>query len=205
MIKKIKKHFAEGLLIVFSVLFALFINKLYDNYQTWKKKEIAMESIAKELQRNETILKDWEERHARIDENLNQLIEGKKDSLKGEMKKLDYFNIGLLTENRSLVDDVLTSTAWESANTTGIISEFDFEATQKLTRVYAMQELISEKTIGKILDYYFEPDTHKMEDVDAILIQFKLRFNELLGQERLMAYLYEDIMKYFKDSKYVVP
>lgn len=164
-----------------------------------------MESIAKELHRNEAILKDWVERHTRINENLNQLIEDKKDSLKGEMKKHDYFNIGLLTENRSLVDDVLTSTAWESAKTTGIISEFDFEVTQKLTRVYAMQELISEKTIGKILDYYFEPSTHRMEDIDAILIKFQLRFNELVGQERLMTYLYEDIMKYFKETKYAVP
>ena len=67
------------------------------------------------------------------------------------------------------------------------------------------QELISEKTIGKILDYYFEPSTHRMEDIDAILIQFQLRFNELVGQERLMAYLYEDIMKYFKETKYAVP
>tara|TARA_R110000850_G_C9996309_1_gene468318 strand:- start:48782 stop:49399 length:618 start_codon:yes stop_codon:yes gene_type:complete len=203
--KKIKKHLADGLLIVFSVLFALFINKLYDNYQTWRKKEIAMESIAKELYRNERVLKDWKERHTQISEKLTQLIEGENDSLIGEIKKNKFFNIGLITENRSLIDDVLTSTAWESAKTTGIISEFDFETTQKLTRVYAMQEVISEKTIIKILDYYFEPGIHQMEDIEAILLQFQLRFTELVGQEALMAYLYEDIMKYFNDTKYAVP
>lgn len=203
--KKYQKNLIEGLLIVFSVLFALFINKLYDNYQTLKKKEIAMESIAKELHRNKVVMKDWKERHTQIMEKLNQLINGEEDSLKKELKNQTFFHLGLLTEDRALIDDVVTSTAWESAKTTGIISEFEFETTQKLTRVYSLQELITEKSVTKILDYYFEPGTHQLEDIEAILIQFKLRFRELVGQEILMMYLYEETMEYFNDIGYTLP
>ncbi len=200
--KKLKKHLADGLLIVFSVLFALFINKLYDDYQLNKKREIAIQSIVKELYKNESIIKDWKIRHTQVNDKLKQLIDGKNDSLKSNIKNQTYFNLGLLTDNKPLIDDVLTSTSWESAKSTGIISEFEFETTQRLTRVYALQELISEKTISKILDYYFEPSTHEMEDIEAILIQFQLRFTELVGQEMLMAYLYDDSLNFFKEQGY---
>ena len=56
---ELKKYFLEGSLIVFSVLFALFINKLYSDYQTSQKKEVALESIKKELMRNDSILQNW--------------------------------------------------------------------------------------------------------------------------------------------------
>lgn len=42
--KNAKKYLYEGLLIVFSVLFALFINKAFDHYKTNSKKKVAIES-----------------------------------------------------------------------------------------------------------------------------------------------------------------
>ncbi len=55
--KEMKKYLAEGLLIVFSVLFALFINKSFDDYKTRKQKDIVLESIQNELESNAKILK----------------------------------------------------------------------------------------------------------------------------------------------------
>ncbi|EDP69588.1 hypothetical protein FBALC1_05368 [Flavobacteriales bacterium ALC-1] len=190
--KNIKKYIAEGILIVFSVLFALFINKLFDDYKTNVKKTIAIESIQKELYKNSEIIANWKEKHIKIRNRITQIVEGKNDSLKTELLKYDFLNLGVLTNNQSLIDDILTNTAWESAKTTGIISEFNFETTQKLTHVYSMQEVLTERTITKILDYYFDTDAHNMEDIDQILVQFQLRFWELTGQEELMVNLYKE-------------
>jgi hypothetical protein len=189
--KDIKKYLAEGVLIVFSVLFALFINKLFDDYKTNESKTIAIESIRKELHRNAGILKNWKEQHIEVRNRITDILEGRNDSLKTELLKYEFLNLGVLTNNKSLIDAILTSTAWESAKSTGIISEFDFETTQKLTHVYSMQELITEVTIAKIIDYYFEASTHKMENIDRVLVQFQLRFWELTGQEELMIDLYK--------------
>jgi hypothetical protein len=189
--KDIKKYLAEGVLIVFSVLFALFINKLFDDYKTNESKTIAIESIRKELHRNAGILKNWKEQHIEVRNRITDILEGQNDSLKTELLKYEFLNLGVLTNNKSLIDAILTSTAWESAKSTGIISEFDFETTQKLTHVYSMQELITEVTIAKIIDYYFEASTHKMENIDRVLVQFQLRFWELTGQEELMIDLYK--------------
>lgn len=190
--KSVRKYFAEGLLIVFSVLFALFINKLFDDYKTNKKKTIAIESIHKELYRNSAILDNWKERHVKIRNRITEIIDGRNDSLKSELLQYEFLNLGILTNNESLIDAILTSTAWESAKTTGITSEFDFETTQKLTHVYSMQEVLTDRTIAKIIDYYFDTNAHNMENIDQILIQFQLRFWELTGQEELLVNLYDE-------------
>ena len=196
--KNLKKYLAEGLLIVFSVLFALFINKLFDDYKTDKKKTIAIESIQKELHRNSSILEHWKAQHIKIRNRIAEVVEGRNDSLKTELLQYEFLNLGVLTNNESLIDAILTNTAWESTKSTGIISEFDFETTQKLTHVYAMQEVLTERTIAKILDYYFDTNAHNMENIDQILIQFQLRFWELTGQEELMTKLYNEAINHIQ-------
>ncbi len=196
--KNLKKYFAESLLIVFSVLFALFINKLFDDYKTNEKKTTALESIEKELYRNSAILGDWKEHHIKIRNRITEIVEGQNDSLKTELLKYEFLNIGVLTNNKSLIDDILTNTAWESAKSTGIISEFDFETTQKLTHVYSMQEVLTERTMAKITDFYFDTNAHNMENIDQTLIQFQLRFWELTGQEGLITNLYSEAISQIK-------
>ncbi len=187
-----KKYFADGLLIVFSVLFALLINKLYTDYQTNQKKEFALRSIKQELEQNLAIVQTWKERHSAIRDKLNQVNEGKNDTLKQQLRQYPFFNFGVLTNGQSLINEIMINTAWETSKTTGIISEFDFKTTEKLTYVYLMQEVITDRTITNILDLYFDMETHKIENLDPILIQFELRFGELVGQEYLLEHLYED-------------
>lgn len=197
--RNFKAFIAEGLLIVFSVLFALFINKLYENYKIQTEKEVALESIKKELRENQKILKNWKEKHENISKRIGSLHQEINDSLKREFLRYEYFNLGVLTNNKSLFDKLVSSTAWETAKSTGIISEFDFETTQKLTDVYAQQEVITERTMAKILDLIFDADTHKMENIDLILVQFRLFFSELTGQEYLLDQLYVEALEQIEE------
>lgn len=196
----LKKHLAEGMLIVFSVLFALLINKAFEYYQTQEKKAIALESIQKELQQNAATIEDWKERHQAIHQRIAQLVAGEQDSLKQAIQGQPYLNMGMLTANENFIDAVLTNTAWETARTTGIISEFDFETTRKLTFVYDMQEMLMNKTINSILNYYFDEKAHDMARLDQVLLQFQLRFGELTGQENLLDYMYEDVLQTLQDQ-----
>jgi hypothetical protein len=194
----IKKHLVEGTLIVFSVLFALFINKSFENYQTNRKRAIAEQSIIKELQQNHYILNRWKEKHIEVRNRISSVINGESDSLRSELEKFDYLNLGVLTNNESLVDAILTSTAWESAKTTGIISEFDYETIQMLTQVYTLQANLSDRTLIKILDNYFDSEAHDMTNLNKTLVQFHLRFWELTGQEELMSTLYDNAIAKLK-------
>lgn len=191
-ITNMKKYLAEGFLIVFSVLFALFINKLFDDYKTMQKKEVAIESIKKELSRNALIVKDWKTRHDIIRDRLVSINNGDNDSIISELLKKKFFDLGIITNYESLIDNTLTKTAWESAKSTGILAEFEFETIEILTQVYTLQDLVTDKTIGELLDFYFETSTHDMDKLEQTLIQFQLRFWELTGQEDLLIYIYSE-------------
>lgn len=193
--KSLKKYLGEGFLIVFSVLFALFINNLAQNYQTKKKKETALESIRKELYKNDSIVAGWRTQHVVISERLQDLIHGKNDSLKNMLLEYDNLELRLLTDNKSLIEAVLSDTAWESAKSSGIVSEFDFRTTQSLTAAYDMQKVMTDKTIMKILDLYFDGKSHDMDNLMSTLYLFGLRFYELVGQESLMEILYGEALK----------
>ena len=69
-----KKYIGEALLIIFSVLFALFINKLFDDFQTRKKKHIALEGIKKELYRNARVMDAWKAQHTIIRDRTNTIV-----------------------------------------------------------------------------------------------------------------------------------
>ncbi|MEP3211083.1 MAG: hypothetical protein ABJN95_17990 [Maribacter sp.] len=188
----IKKYISDGLLIVFSVLFALFINKIAERMDMQTRKETALTSIRSELYRNSGVIAMWNEKHGAIQNRLDSLITGKNDSLMKVMLQNDYLDLGILTNQQSLIEAVLSDTAWESAKAAGIVSQFDFDTTQKLTNVYKMQTVLMDDTVRSILDLYFSRESHKMDDMDATLFQFHLRFHELVGQEILMKQLYDE-------------
>ncbi len=191
----LKKYIGEGLLIVFSVLFALFINQSFDDYRTHQKKTIAQESILKELRANQAILANWQVKHTAIKQRLTSVIEGEADSLKSKLQQYDYLNLGVLTNNEVLIDAVLTNTAWESARATGIITEFDFETIQQLTLVYDLQAILLDRTTIQILDYLFAAESNDINNLDRTLVQLQLRLRELTGQEISLSGLYKEAIE----------
>ncbi|MBS2214007.1 hypothetical protein KEM09_21540 [Carboxylicivirga mesophila] len=191
----LKKYIGEGLLIVFSVLFALFINQSFDDYRTHQKKTIAQESILKELRANQAILANWQVKHTAIKQRLTSVIEGQADSLKSELQQYDYLNLGVLTNNEVLIDAFLTNTAWESARATGIITEFDFETIQQLTLVYDLQAIILDRTTIQLLDYLFAAESNDITKLDRTLVQLQLRLRELTGQEISLSGLYKEAIE----------
>ncbi len=96
---------------------------------------------------------------------------------------------------RPCFDALLVNTAWETAKTTGIISEFDYEITENLTRVYSFQDYFSDKTMIKIVDLFFDSETYKTENLETVVFQLMLRTNELTGQELLLEQFYEEAIE----------
>lgn len=190
-----KKYFGEGLLIVFSVLFALFINKMTENYQTHKQKEIALTSIKRELYRNASIIEDWQSAHGEFADKVRQIALGQNDSLKSAITNQKFLNIDVLFAEETMFDAVLSDTAWETAKTTGIISEFDYETSEKLFQVYSLQDHFYDRTMMDILDLFLDKDTYDIENVDPVMFQFMLRFNELSGQEVFLDQLYSEALE----------
>ena len=193
--RSIRNYFIEASLIIFSVLFALFINKLAENAKTNTRKKVAIESIKKELYRNSDIIDHWIKKHVDMRDKLNAILEGRNDSLKNAFHDYPYLNIDLLTNGTGIMDAFLTNTAWETAQSTQILSEFDFQLIQQLTYTYSMQETITEHTMLNIINFYYSTESHQMENLDTTLMQLLLRFWELTAQEELLKQFYQEALK----------
>lgn len=195
--QSLKKYFFEGILIVFSVLFALFIDNYAQRLKVEKQKKLAIERIKLELFQNQKIAQGWLVHHGKILERIKDLMTPM-DSLKKEFSKDNYLTFALLTGGKPVTNELLSSTAWETAKSTTIIEEFDFEMIESLTRAYEHQNFLTDKTLNGIVNTYFERDSHEFKNIDSTLKQFLIRFNELTAQERLLLKIYEETSQKLK-------
>lgn len=186
-----KKYFGEGLLIVFSVLFALFINKTYEDAKINKDKNNALKQIKAELIDNQKILDEWIIDHESIIQNLDDLIQRNNDSILIIAENKKFIQVPLILDNKNLIDNPLSNSAWSSAQSIGIISEFDFKILQNISQAYELQQNISNVSIDKIAERIFLEFTN-VDRVHAFLLELKIRFQNLQGQEYRLRELYRE-------------
>jgi hypothetical protein len=186
-----KKYFGEGLLIVFSVLFALFINKTYEDAKINKDKNNALKQIKAELIDNQKILDEWIIDHESIIGNLDDLIQRNNDSIPIVAENKKFIQVPLILDNKNLIDNPLSNSAWSSAQSIGIISEFDFKILQNISQAYELQQNISNVSIDKIAERIFLEFTN-VDRVHAFLLELKIRFQNLQGQEYRLRELYRE-------------
>lgn len=189
MINKTKKLFIEGTLIVFSVLFALFITQLVENYKVRKKEKQALDNIHTELSTNGQILTGWIYRHERMKDVLTKMVENPEDSLRKLLAEKNFLDLSILTEEKSFIEAILNDTAWESAKSTQIISEFDFSTVQYFTRIYELQKILQNESIRKFTNTYFERESQDLKNLPATLLQLQLILSEIVGQEKTLKYM----------------
>jgi hypothetical protein len=182
--KNWKDYFLEGILIIFSVLFALFINNYSETLKTQRQKELALNRISKELEKNSKILAEWIPHHEKIYRRLYKSSSEKNYSLKNVLMQYDYFSFDVLSDNQRLFHALPSHTTWETAKATGMITEFDFELVEELTKTYALQDLVVNHTLQDVTQILLNQNTHDMKKLDANLRQLEIRFSELTGQER---------------------
>ncbi|GHA51729.1 hypothetical protein GCM10007103_35220 [Salinimicrobium marinum] len=186
-----KKYFGEGLLIVFSVLFALFINKTYEDAKINRDKNNALKQIKAELIDNQKILDEWIVDHEAIIRNLDDLIQRNNDSIPIVAENQNYIQVQLILNNKNLIDKPLSNSAWSSAQSIGIIAEFDFKTLQNISQAYELQQDITDVSIDKIAERIFLEFTN-VENVNAFLVELKMRFQNLQGQEYRLRKLYRE-------------
>ncbi len=189
-----KKYFGEGLLIVFSVLFALFFNKTYEDAKTKKDKKNALKQIKAEVLDNQNTLNEWIIDHDSIILNLNELIESDNESIQIIAKNSKNIQIPIILNNKNLLDKSLSNSAWSSAHSIGIISEFDFKILQNISQVYELQQNIIDVSIDQIAERIFMEFTN-VEKANAFLIELKIRFQNLQGQEYRLRELYKETIQ----------
>jgi hypothetical protein len=196
--KAIRKYLIEAFLIVFSVSLALFLNKIFEDKKVRKQQRIARESLVRELTHNLRVTEQILPLHKSVLKRVDSISTV---SAASDLYENRHFDLSRLTNGKSLMQELLTSTAWETARSTGIIAEFDYNEVEILTNVYGLQDVILNKTMGGIVELFFKPETHDSTNVEATLLQLRLRFNELVGQEYLLIESYNQALRDLEKRK----
>lgn len=182
----------EGGLIVFSVLFALFIDRIAEDAKTGRQKKAALARIHDELQRNDTLLGELIQLHDVVIKNLNAAVANGSDTIRRRIARDGYLDYRLLANGRSLFPRYPSGTAWEAAKSTTIIAEFDYLTIEACAAVYTAQDVIVNRTLVKIADELFEIDNTQP---DKKLIKLRLEFEEILAQEKTLKYIMKNALE----------
>lgn len=189
--KKFPKFLTDAILIIISVLFALFINEWRENINTKKETKIILKNIQLELESNLESAKQLRTYHLKVRENLINAYE--KDSLVNVFFDDFLFNIYTIAPKGILQED-FSNIAWEVARQENISSRIDFEISRLLFDSYDQQESVF-KTINELLLVLDQRETQRKENITESALLIGRHLNEAIGQEQNMILYYESALK----------
>lgn len=158
-----------------------------------------MEKIDLEIEQNNKAMDRWVEKHRRVKARLDSLVSGQNPELMAEFRKHKFFDLDVLLKGESLIDVLIGETAWKTAQSTEIISEFDYDVVEELTLIYGLQDIVLNQTMSKILDALFSRETQNLDNLEATLYQLDMLFYELNGQEGVLSALYKQSIETKQD------
>ena len=174
----------ESFLIVFSVLFALFVNRCAEDQRTEERKEIALDRIEEELRGNQELITNVLAIHQTALSNLQKAAANPKDSLRLYLSEHRYvdgeFYTLLIGGKGSFYPRLPSNTSWNAARSTNVITEFDYLTVDVLTATYDSQESFRANTLPSITHIIFSPVSDN--ELDTIMA-LATRIRELISQE----------------------
>ncbi|MEM7573934.1 MAG: hypothetical protein AAF433_13590 [Bacteroidota bacterium] len=179
-----KKIIRESLLIVFSILFALVINEWRANQKLRVEKEKILDSIVLELENNLASLEEVAPYHAQVAERLNELLtqEYLEDSL-GNQNPIEVF---LQHSGYGLQEPRVQANAWQTAQLSGTLSQFDNETIYELSKLYELQNEGVEAAWKKIVEMFYDNDSFEAIHRMAVLQKLQLSMASLSGMEEYL-------------------
>lgn len=189
--RKIPKFLFDALLIVISVLFALFINEWRSNINKNNETEVILNNIELELKNNLESAKRLRKYHKKIRDNIYKAYES--DSLESTFFDEQVFSIYKVAPNGLLQED-FGNIAWEVARQENISSRIDFKTSRLLFKAYDQQESVL-STLSELLSLFDERETQRIEHLEESVTIFGRHLMEAVGQEQNMIIYYERALK----------
>lgn len=185
-----KVAFESGL-IVFSVLLALFLNEVREQFKQQETKDHALQMIKVELQNNLTTLNQWLPYHKDVLQNFEQSL------------KLD--KQGLVLDNQyayisqqmpeGVIRAVLDDSSWEAIKQSAVSSTLDVDTLFALSKTYKIQHQGVESTLKRILAILYSREAVSEGELQQTLLLLRNAFQELIAQEIYLIQVYQDVIK----------
>ena len=189
-----KKIALEALMIVLSVLLALFINEWKRNKNELRNTNIMMDNIKAEIKNNKNLVEDLIPYHKSVLEKTQAAA--LKDSLSSTFLRNGYFEISSVAP-KGVKQGEFQNIAWSIAKEERISNRISFDESQVIFSAYEQQSRVL-RTIDRIIDILGSREIHREELIEESVIILALEWNEMIAQEEELMYRYSEAMKKLK-------
>lgn len=175
-----KKVILEALMIVLSVLLALFINEWKRNSNERQNTDIMLQNINVELSNNKKFLEQLLPYHGSVLEKMQ--VAALKDSLIPSFLSNGYFDISNLAP-KGIKQGEFQNIAWSIAKEERISNRISFDDSELLFAAYEQQARVL-KTMDRIINILGSREIHRKELIEESVIILALEWNEMIAQEQ---------------------
>ncbi|MFB9843350.1 hypothetical protein [Mucilaginibacter ginsenosidivorans] len=165
-LRDIKEYLGESVLIIFSVLLALFLTEYFNGLHEKNETKELLKNIKEELIKNKKAEEEQYTYQKMVLKNIDSALNNKQ--FQHQIIANDEFHLNLIAPAGIQYRD-LSTVAWEVAKSKDIISKADFGLITKLTDIYAQQARI-DKLEDKIADVFLRYESRRPENVHASLV-----------------------------------
>ena len=172
------RHALDAILIVFSVLLALFLDSTLEDRREARNINELIGHVADEMQSNLAIVDEWLPYHRSVIDEIDRYLAS--GELRQSLLTADGIDYGRLME-RGLIQDFYSSSSWQLVQQSEITSRIDFEQNVNLT-------------LQRFSDFVFDRATH---DPDQLVVSLRILRNllqELSGQQSVLQHNYREAL-----------
>jgi hypothetical protein len=188
--KRLLDHLINGVIVFSSVFLAFWLSDYRQEQLQRQVSDQVLLSVKEEIRTNKKILERWAPEH-------KQMIARAEDFLTHGIDTAHGFNLGIITNGRPIMQELLTTSSWENLNQSNLM--IDMNDRILINRIYR-QQLYVENAISKIADDFFNQrellDATKARD--NYIIFYRL-ISDLYGQEMAMITEYELALSVLKN------
>jgi len=161
-----KEYVGESLLIVFSVLLALFLTEYFGKVHDKENTRSLLKEVVQELSENRRSIQEMKQYNLLILANIDSSLADKNRIAK--IVSNDEFNLKIIIPEGALYR-YMKSEAWSVAKSNNIIQKLDFQTLALLTRVYGDLDRMM-KVEEEVAKVYFSRESRDPRQVHASLI-----------------------------------
>lgn len=189
-----KEHLAryalEAILIVFSVLLALFLDNVLEDRRETRLIDELLGHVTDEMKSNLAIVEEWLPYHRAVIDEIDRYLAS--DDLRHSLLTADGIDYGRLME-KGLIQDFYSNSSWRLAQQSEITSRIEFHVSYAISKAYLSQQNVN-VTLKRVSDFAFERQT---QDPDQLVTSLRILRNllqELSGQQGVLQSNYREAL-----------
>ena len=189
--ENLARYALEAILIVFSVLLALFLDSALEDRREARIVDELTSHIADEMTRNLAIVDEWLPYHRNVITEIDRYLAS--EELQQGLLTSDGIDYGRLMK-KGLIQDFYSNSSWKLAQQSEISSRIEFDVSYAISQAYLSQQNVN-TTLQRFADFVFERQTHDPEQLTTSLHIFRNLFQELAGQQGVLQHNYREALK----------